>query len=97
MEVLLELFKNPAVIDGVVDTYKPTIYHVMGKLFECYKDFVDNYDYYQTTARGNWNRYKALLEVGFTEDQAMAIMIAELKSFRENMMKSSGIQMKAKA
>ena len=98
MNELLELIlSNPDLADTTVNTlfekYKPLIYSVARQLLEVYKDFVNNVEFYSVAALANWKRFDSLTRVGFTEDQAMSIMMDDMKKWRE-VAKNSGVTVK---
>lgn len=97
MEELLEsLFGSPQNISALFEQYKPIIYMVCKELFGLYKDLVNNDDYYDTCALGNWKRFSALTKVGFTEEQAMQIIVNEIKEFNDYAKRTSGTSVKLK-
>lgn len=58
-----------------INKYKPTVYMVCKEMLEVMKDFVKNNDYYKVVAENKRNMYDAYVEVGFSEDQAMALVL----------------------
>lgn len=44
-------------------------------IMEVYKDFANNTEYPATVAKVKKNMYDAYIEAGFSEDQALALMI----------------------
>lgn len=99
MDKFIELLTaSPELANGVisneVERYKPVLYAVLRELFGLYKDLVNNDEYYEVCAKGNRKRFMALVNEGFNEDQAMEIMISEMKEFRNSLQKSSGITTK---
>ena len=98
MNELLELIlSNPDLANTTVNTlfekYKPLIYSVARQLLEVYEDFVNNDEFYSVAALANWKRFNSLTRVGFTEDQAMSIMMDDMKKLRE-VAKNSGVTVK---
>ena len=60
------------VVKQVIDLYKPAVY---GILLGVYKDYANNTEFQETKARVSKNAYDAYMNVGFTADQAMALLI----------------------
>lgn len=92
------LTASPELANGVISEfvkkYKPILYRIVGELFNVYKDLVNNYEYFETMAKYNRRKFYALTNNGFTEDQAMAIMIADEKQLREHAKNTSGTSVK---
>lgn len=78
-ELIKTFIENPevglAVVKTLVDKYKPTVYEVGNMIMEVYKDFANNTEYPATVAKVKKNMYDAYIEAGFSEDQALALMI----------------------
>ena len=62
-------------IKEYINKYKPTIYMVCKEILEIMKDVVKNDDYYQVVAENKRNMYNAYVKTGFSEDQAMALVL----------------------
>lgn len=80
MEKVLELLSsNPELIMPVVREYiakyKPMVYEMAREVVEIYKDYANNTEYPSVIAKTKKNLYDAYVEVGFTGDQALALMI----------------------
>ena len=80
MEELKQLLmENPeimvAFVKEYVNKYKPTVYALAQEVVEIYKDYSNNTEYPAIVAKTKKNLYDAYVEVGFTEDQALALMI----------------------
>lgn len=80
MEKILELLmSNPDLIMPVVkeyiEKYKPMVYSLAQEIVDVYKDYSNNTDYPAIVAKTKKNIYDAYVGVGFTEDQALALMI----------------------
>lgn len=79
------LLDNPAnsktTISSVFEQYKPMIYAICGELFGMYKDLVSN-DYYNTMALYDKKMLDALMNVGFSRDEAMTIIIVEKRNLQ---------------
>lgn len=90
IETILELLsKNPEValgmIKGYIEQYKPLVYGAGKELLEIYKDLVNNKELSELQARSRRNSYDAYVEVGFTEDQALALMLNDNLQLMDNM------------
>ena len=66
-------------IEEMVGKYKPLLYSVCNELFGIYKNFSNNLEYPATIAKVRKNQFNAYIEVGFTEEQAMVLMINDIK------------------
>lgn len=81
MDVLLKmLLEDPEmatkIISSYVEKYKPVLYSACKEFLNIYKDYAENStEYSKTCAKIKKNIYDSYVEVGFTEDQAMALMI----------------------
>lgn len=96
LELLLE---NPdlavGVIHEVINKYKPTAYKLLQELVEIYKDYANNTEYPAVCAKVKKNMYDAYVNVGFTEDQALALMINDNLQLMKNMNKASNSMSKS--
>lgn len=82
MEKILELFmENPAsaaeMINALIDQYKPVAYSIGNKLLEIYRDYVDKDELYDLNARMQKKKFDAFVNAGFSEDQAMLLVLQE--------------------
>lgn len=80
MEKILELLaSNPELVMPVVREYiakyKPMAYELDHEVVEIYKDYANNTEYPSVIAKTKKNLYDAYVKVGFTGDQALALMI----------------------
>ena len=62
-------------IKEYINKYKPTVHMVCKEILEIMKDFVKNDDYYKVVAENKRNMYNAYVKTGFSEDQAMALIL----------------------
>ena len=62
-------------IENLVAQYKPIIYAVLREGFQGYKDIVDNDEYFVQRAQMRCKMYKAYIDAGFTEEQAMLFLL----------------------
>lgn len=63
------------IIKGYIKKYKPTVYMAFDELVKVMKDFVKYEDYYKVVAENKRNMYDAYVKTGFSEDQAMALIL----------------------
>lgn len=96
MENFIEYLSSPEAISSLFESYKPIIYTVCKEFFDLYKDLVNNDEYYDVLALGDWKRYSALHKAGFTEEQAMQIIITEKKTIKDYSNSISGASLKTK-
>lgn len=80
MEKILELLmSNPeavvTIIKEYINKYKPMVYDLAQEVVEVCKDYSNNTEYPATVAKIKKNMYDAYVSVGFTADQALALMI----------------------
>ena len=80
METILTLLmENPEVlmptIKEYIEKYEPIVYGIAQEFVEIYKDYANNTEYPATVAKVKKNMYDAYINAGFTEDQALALMI----------------------
>lgn len=80
MDKILELLMSKPemlvpVIKEYINKYKPVVYDLLQEIVEVYKDYSNNTEYPAIVAKTKKNMYDAYISVGFTEDQALALMI----------------------
>lgn len=94
METILRLLmENPEnlgeVVKSYITKYKEPVYDVLKELMVIMKDYSENTEYPAICAKIKKNTYDAYVNVGFTEDQALALMINDNIRLMENIKKSS--------
>ena len=98
MEKLIEVFmESPeagfALLKTMIEQYKPMAYEIGNVVMDIYKDFASNTEYPATVAKVKENMYDAYISAGFTEDQALALMINDniqlLNNIKRQMARSS--------
>jgi hypothetical protein len=94
MDKILELLmSNPELashfVKECISKYKPVVYEIAKEAVEIYKDYSNNTEYPAVVAKSRKNMYDAYVNVGFTEDQALALMINDNIQLMENIKKSS--------
>lgn len=100
MELLLGLLKEDPValmpvVKALIEKYKPVVYSIAQEFVEVEKDLGNNKEYPAAVARVKKNMYDAYVEVGFTEDQALALMINDNIRLMENAKKISNTKSKS--
>lgn len=92
-ELLAKLLEDPessgAIIETIFAGYKPLAYKFLSELFNVYKDWVNNDEYFKVNAEYYWKRFKALTICGFSQDQAMALILNEDSQWRNTLAKNS--------
>lgn len=101
MDKILELLgSNPELIVPVVkeyiNKYKPVVYDLAQEVVEIYKDYSNNTEYPAVVARTKKNMYDAYVSVGFTEDQALALMVNDNIQLMKNVKQMSNSVNKSK-
>lgn len=93
-ELLKALLSSPEGISAVVSQYKPLLYAVCKEIWSMYKDLVNNEEYYAVSAQAKKKSFDALVNVGFSESQALALMINDVNKFKEYAAKTSGVNVR---
>lgn len=80
MEKLIEAFmESPEVgfvlLKTMIEKYKPMAYEVADIIEGIYRDYSNNTEHPALVAKVKKNMYDAYVDAGFTEDQALALMI----------------------
>lgn len=92
-EILKVLMENPESVGVIVKTYitkyKEPMYDILKELMVIAKDYSENTEYPAIQAKTKKNMFDAYVNVGFTEDQALALMIYDNIRLMENIKKSS--------
>lgn len=73
----------------LIEKYKPMAYEIGNIFVDIYKDFANNTEYPAVVAKAKKNMYDAYVEAGFTEDQALALMINDNIKLMDNIKKAS--------
>ncbi len=89
-EKLLELMLEnpetiPVLIPELVRKYKPTIYSVCNEFHNMLKDYANNTEWFETFAKIKKQQFDAYVNVGFTEEQAIAFIINDNLQLIQNM------------
>ena len=80
MDKILELLMSDPelllpTVQEYIKKYKPIVYGLTQELVEVYRDYSNNTDHPAIIAKTKKNLYDAYVGVGFSEDQALALMI----------------------
>lgn len=80
MEKLIEAFMESPEVGFVlhktmIEKYKPMAYEVANIIEDIYRDYSNNTEHPALVAKVKKNMYDAYVNAGFTEDQALALMI----------------------
>ena len=91
---LMKLFlENPeialAMIKNFTEKYKPVVYFICDEIHNMMKDYANNTEYFETCAKIKEQQFNAYVNVGFTEDQAIAFIINDNLKLMENVKKQS--------
>jgi len=82
-------------VSELVDQYKPLLYGVAEELFNMYKDYANNTEYFATTAIAKKNQYDAYVNVGFSPEQSMSLILNDAKKLEDRFNKlGSGVKSK---
>ena len=101
MDKILELLMSKPemlvpVIKEYINKYKPMVYDLAQEAVEIYKDYSYNTEYPTVVAKTKKNMYDAYVSVGFTEDQALALMINDNIQLMKNIKQISSSTNKRK-
>ena len=87
-ELLNSLLENPEVVKELIKSqigqYKPLVYMIGQELLDVYKDFANNTEYFTTKAKVRKNQFDAYIEVGFTKEQAMMFLLADIDNMKKS-------------
>lgn len=86
-KILDMLIQNPElvqeVIAGIVEQYKPILYAIGKELLNIYKDYANNTELAETKATARKNQYDAYISVGFSETEAMSLLLTDIRQVAE--------------
>lgn len=82
---------------GYIEKYKPIAYKALKYFVEIYADYVNNRQWSGLAAKAKRNMFDAYVGVGFTEDQAMALLLNDNLQLMENIKKVSNSTSKSKS
>jgi len=100
MNDIIELVgKNPeaavATAHVLIEQYKPFLYSLLNDVFGIYKDYANNEDVFATEAKARMNSMKALMDQGFTREEAFALIMNDRVALKEAM-KNTGVKVNTK-
>lgn len=82
LELLTLMKKKPDdvnfLIDLAVAALKPVLYRAGSELLDVYKDYVANDELYKLRAQHCYKTFQAYMEAGFTEEQAMSLLLTTI-------------------
>ena len=64
-----------AFVKTLVNEYKPLVYAIGNEILGVMKDFSNNKEYAECISTGRKNLFDAYVSAGFTEEQAMALLL----------------------
>ena len=82
-------------IKETINQYKPLLYAVLQEGFGLFKDLVSNKEYFTQRAQFKRNMYEAYINSGFTEEEAMTLLIdsdIQKTKMLQQLVSSSGIK-----
>lgn len=90
LEVILGLLKeNPdaaiGLVHGYIEKYKPIVYGIGNECLKIAKDYVENDELHQLCATTKRKTFLAYTSAGFTEDQALALMLNDNLQLMKNL------------
>lgn len=68
-------------LHDLVSKYKPLLYCICAEIHSMIKDLTNNDEWYATNARNYKQCYDAYMNVGFTEDQAFALVMKDATTY----------------
>ena len=94
MEKIIETFlQSPeagfVLLKALIRKYKPMVYEVCDVLMDFYRDYASNEELPKLQAKIQKSKYDAYIEAGFSEDQALALMIDDNIQLMDTILKSS--------
>lgn len=96
MDKILEIMmSNPEMlvplIKDYIKKYKPVVYDLAQEIANIYNDYSNNTEYPAIIAKTKKNMYDAYISVGFSDDQALALMINDNIQLIKNIKQMSDI------
>ena len=83
-KVIKLMLENPEMIESMivesVEKYKPLIKCVVNEGIKLYREYVNMEELYGLRAASRFKMYQAYLEAGFTEEQAMSMLLTSIRS-----------------
>lgn len=72
-----------ALIPLYSEKFKPVLYTLGNEMLKVYKDIANNTEYSDTVAKARMNQYNSYIRVGFTEEQAMSLLLTDIRKTAE--------------
>lgn len=82
-----EILDNPELIKELVDAFKPALRVAGRELIAIIKEVNDNSEFFLESARNVRNFYNAFLEVGFSKEEAFALLLNHRLQLTESIKK----------
>lgn len=83
------LEKNPefavTMVSTYIEKYKPAVYGILKELCKLRVDFAENDEWFQVSAKIKKQMFDAYVEVGFSEDQAIAFILNDNLQLMKNL------------
>lgn len=73
----------PVIVKAMMEKYKPIVYECCNELLQVYKDYINNKEVALVSAQARKNMFDAYVEVGFTEEQAWALMTKDVDTMKK--------------
>ena len=89
IKMMLESEDLVAEIKEDIAKYKPMVYSLLQEFVEITRDYSNNTEYPAIVAKTKKNLYDSYVNVGFTEDQALALMINDNIQLMKNIKNAS--------
>lgn len=100
-KLIVEVMSDPdgtvEEVGGYIEKYKPIAYKALKYFVDIYDDYANNKEWFVLNAKVKKNMYDAYVEAGFTEDQAMALLLNDNIRLMENIKKASGNASKSRS
>ena len=78
-EPIKSLLENPTavteILKGLITKYKDPAKELLNQGLDIYEEMINEDRHYDLSAKDKWKSYNALINVGFTEDQAMMLLL----------------------
>ena len=91
LEIIQQFIENPELASTLIQEAKPLIYAVWKQVLEIYNDLINNEELPEIEATARYKKYTALCRRGFTQSQAMDILLADIGAFNNSIAKASGV------
>ncbi len=65
------------IVSGLVSRFKPMVYRAAKEILNIYRDYAECDEIFELNAKVHRKGFEALVKEGFTEDQAMALLLRD--------------------